>query len=287
MSNTDEGSVATDSTACTKNQAETDAFIRSSLGSLEEYKMDNKRRGRALIFNQERFFWSLRLEKRVGTDVDRDKLEIRLKELNFEVETHNNLKKKEVLDKIGEAAEDDYSDADCFLLVFLSHGEEDHVWTFDEKISIQDITSKFKGDKCRSLVGKPKIFILQACRGNKYDDPVTACAVRDSESDTDDVEDACAIQTLPAGADFIMCYSTAEGYYSVRNTQNGSWYIQSLCELLEKYGHSLEFTEILTWVNSKVSTRSVCSNDSEVNGKKQVPCFASMLTKRLYFKPKQ
>lgn len=59
------------------------------------------------------------------------------------------------------AAEADHSDVDCFMLVFLSHGENDHVYTFDGKISIQDITSLFKGDKCKSLVGKPKIFILQ------------------------------------------------------------------------------------------------------------------------------
>lgn len=52
---------------------------------------------------------------------------------------------------------------DCFLLVFLSHGENDHVYTYDGKVSIQDITAMFKGDKCQSLVGKPKIFILQVC----------------------------------------------------------------------------------------------------------------------------
>lgn len=61
------------------------------------------------------------------------------------------------------AAQGDHSDVDCFLLVFLSHGENDHVYTYDGKISIQDITALFKGDKCQSLVGKPKIFILQVC----------------------------------------------------------------------------------------------------------------------------
>lgn len=59
------------------------------------------------------------------------------------------------------AAEENHSDSDCFLLVFLSHGENDQVYTYDGKISVQDITSLFKGDKCKSLVGKPKIFILQ------------------------------------------------------------------------------------------------------------------------------
>ncbi|XP_034390291.1 caspase-6-like isoform X1 [Cyclopterus lumpus] len=299
MSNTAEdrceGSVAqhnrtaTDSAACTENLTETDAFIRSSslaLDPAEEYKMDNKKRGLALIFNQERFFWRLGLNDRHGTNADRSNLERRLNDLNFEVRAYDNYKQVEVLDQISEAAEANHSDADCFLLVFLSHGENDHVYTYDGKISIQSITSLFKGDQCKSLVGKPKIFILQACRGDKHDNPVTACDAVDSELKTNEVVvDASAIYTLPAGADFIMCYSVAEGYYSHRETINGSWYVQDLCALLQKYGDSLEFTELLTLVNRKVSMRTVGnSNDRTAIGKKQVPCFASMLTKKLYFR---
>ncbi|XP_045903403.1 caspase-6-like [Micropterus dolomieu] len=301
MSNTEEdscgGSVAkgsrtaTDRAACTDHLTETDAYIRRSLplDPAEEYKMNNKRRGLALIFNQERFFWRLGLPERNGTNADRYNLEKRLNELNFEVKAYDNYKQVEVLDKISEAAEADHSDSDCFLLVFLSHGEDDHVYTYDGKISIQDITSLFKGNKCRSLVGKPKIFILQACRGDKHDDPVTACDAVDSELKTNEVVvDASAVHTLPAGADFIMCYSVAEGYYSHRETVNGSWYVQDLCELLKMYGDSLEFTELLTLVNRKVSMRSVGNClDRNAIGKKQVPCFASMLTKKLYFRPKK
>ncbi|XP_028272924.1 caspase-6-like [Parambassis ranga] len=292
------GSVATDSrpatdrAAYTENLTETDAFIRSSLVPLdpaEEYKMGNKRRGLALIFNQERFFWHLRLNDRHGTNADRYNLEKRLMALNFEVRSYENYRQEEVLNKIHEAAEEDHSDADCFLLVFLSHGENDHVYSYDGKISVQDITAMFKGDKCKSLVGKPKIFILQACRGDKHDDPVTPCDTVDNDMKTNEVVvDASAVHTLPAGADFIMCYSVAEGYYSHRETINGSWYIQDLCEMLQRFGNSLEFTELLTLVNRKVSMRSVGNcNDRSAIGKKQVPCFASMLTKKLYFRPKK
>ncbi|XP_029359250.1 caspase-6 [Echeneis naucrates] len=290
-STTQDSKTITDKAACTENLTETDAFIRSSLAldPAEEYKMNNKRRGLALIFNQEHFFWQLGLSIRHGTNADRYNLEKRLKDLDFEVKAYDNYKLNEVIEKISEAAQDNHSDADCFLLVFLSHGEDDCVYAYDAKISIQDITSLFKGDKCRSLVGKPKIFILQACRGDKHDEPVTPCDAVDSEIKTNEVVvDASTIHTLPAGADFIMCYSVAEGYYSHRETINGSWYIQDLCELLRKYGDSLEFTELLTLINRKVSMRSVgnCNVRSAI-GKKQVPCFASMLTKKLYFRPKQ
>ncbi|XP_008315389.1 caspase-6 [Cynoglossus semilaevis] len=281
----------TDRAACTENLTETDAFIRSSLALdvAEEYKMTNKRRGLAIIFNQERFFWRLGLNDRHGTNADCYNLEIRLAALGFEVKSCHSYKQEEVKKVIDDAAAANHSDADCFMLIFLSHGENEHVYTHNGKIDIQEIMSLFKGDKCKSLVGKPKIFIIQACRGDKHDDPVTPCDDVDSEIKTNEVVvDASAFYTLPAGADFIMCYSVAQGYYSHRETINGSWYIQDLCELIKQYGDSLEFTELLTLVNRKVSMRSVgSSSDRNAIGKKQVPCFASMLTKKLYFRPKK
>ncbi|XP_039614033.1 caspase-6-like isoform X2 [Polypterus senegalus] len=211
---------------------------------------------------------------------------VQLTELNFDVRAYDNLKVEDMWNKIMDAAAEDHSDADCFLCVFLSHGENDHVYAYDAKVKIQDLTAQFKGDKCKSLVGKPKIFIIQACRGDKHDEPVVPMDSVDSQVN-EVVADAGAVYTLPAGADFIMCYSVAEGYYSHRETVRGSWYIQDLCAALTKFGPTLEFTEILTLVNRKVAARRVdrCADRSSL-GKKQVPCFASMLTKKMYFRPK-
>lgn len=54
---------------------------------------------------------------------------------------------------------------------------------------------------------------MQACRGEKHDEPVMPMDVVDHAVDQVNtvVVDAGAIYTLPAGADFIMCYSVAEG----------------------------------------------------------------------------
>lgn len=51
----------------------------------------------------------------------------------------------------------------------------------------------------------------QACRGDKHDDPVTPMDVVDNQTTNELVVDAGVVHTLPAGADFIMCYSVAEG----------------------------------------------------------------------------
>uniref|UniRef100_A0A8C1UZC4 Caspase-6 n=1 Tax=Cyprinus carpio TaxID=7962 RepID=A0A8C1UZC4_CYPCA len=268
---------------------ETDSINQSlfSLDPNEEYKMDHKKRGMALIFNHEHFYWQLMLNSRSGTAADRQNLVRRFQDLGFEVKAYDDYKREEVLSTIREAAAANHVDADCFVCVFLSHGENGHIFANDGQIQIQEITDLFKGNECRSLVGKPKIFILQACRGDKHDDAVTPMDVVDSKVN-EVVVDAGALWTLPAGADFLMCYSVAEGYYSHRETVNGSWYIQDLCEILRRYGSTLEFTDILTLVNRKVSIRSVenCKDRSAL-GKKQVPCFASMLTKKLFFRPKK
>ncbi|XP_029013413.1 caspase-6-like [Betta splendens] len=257
-----------------------------SLHPDEEYEMNKRKRGVALIFNQQCFHFALNLGERHGTEADCSNVKERLTALGFEVKVFNDLRQNDINNEIKEAAKADHSEADCFLVVFLSHGEKDYVYAKDKKVKVKDITDKFKGTECESLVGKPKIFIWQACRGDKHDDPVAPCAAPDSEPT--EVGEAGAVYTLPAAADFIMCYSVAEGYYSYRHTLEGSWYIQDLCELLQKYGDSLEFTQLLTMVNRKVSMRSVdkCS-DLKAIGKKQVPCFASMLTKKLYFHPKK
>ncbi|KAL7982034.1 hypothetical protein Chor_001091 [Crotalus horridus] len=277
-----------------QNLTETDAFgerISQLFDPSVEYKMKHKRRGLALIFNHERFFWQLALPDRRGTCADRDNLNRSLTELGFEVKCFNDLRAEEVLHNIHDVSTDKHEDADCFMCVFLSHGEDNHVYAYDAKIQLQMLTSMFRGDKCPSLIGKPKIFIIQACRGDKHDEPVlardTVDSVTDRSLDNETTFDAAAVYTLPAGADFLMCYSVAEGFYSHRETVNGSWYIQDLCEMIRKHGGSLEFTELLMLVNRKVSHRRVdVCKDIQAIGKKQIPCFASMLTKKLYFYPK-
>ncbi|XP_055972833.1 caspase-6-like [Sorex fumeus] len=269
---------------------ETDAFHGSEMMHPEEkYKMNHKRRGLALIFNHETFCPLLHLSKREGTRKDWENLCRRLLELGFEVKCYNNLRAEEVLLTMYEASTISHVDADCFLCVFLSHGEGNHIYAYDAKVEIPMLTDFFKGDKCQSLVGKPKIFIIQACRGDKYDVPVQpkdeVDATRLPDSNETQV-DAASVHTLPAGADFLMCYSVAEGYFSHRNPAYGSWYIQDLCEVLARYGTNWEFTELLTLVNRMVSRRKNNSDDPRAKGKKQIPCFASMLTKKLYFLPK-
>ena len=120
-------------------------------------------RGVALVLCFENF---LKLNQLSGTKVDVGNLERVLEsKLNYSVYTFNDLNKRQVDDKIREFSNQDYTDADSFLCVVSSHGNhEREIYTSDDStFSLDMLYKSFQENE--SLFGKPKLFIIDACRG--------------------------------------------------------------------------------------------------------------------------
>ncbi|XP_066304654.1 caspase-3-like isoform X1 [Branchiostoma lanceolatum] len=251
------------------------------------YDMTHRRRGLAIVINNKEFHKETKQKVRRGTDRDADSLFKRLSDLDFNVQVMDNLTCKEMKSALQKAAAADHSDADCVLVALLSHGEEKLIYGTDGMVEIADLAAYFNGVNCKSLIGKPKIFIIQACQGSKVMEGVDmpdAVGFRDDDL----VTDTPPPQTLPSEADFLYYYSTMPGYFAWRNQEAGSWSMQSLCAVLKEHGKSgLEIMQILTRVNRTVATQFESrTRDEKMNKKKQIPCIMSMLTKELYFTPK-
>ncbi|XP_022426662.1 caspase-3 isoform X2 [Delphinapterus leucas] len=239
------------------------------------YKMDYPERGLCIIINNKNFHESTGMACRSGTDVDAANLWETFTNLKYEVRNKNDLTCEEILELMYSVSKEDHSKRSSFICVLLSHGEEGKIFGTNGPVDLKKLTGFFRGDCCISLTGKPKLFVIQACRGTELD-----CGI---ETDSG-VEDDMACQKIPVEADFLYAYSTAPGYYSWRNSKDGSWFIQSLCAMLKQYAHKLELMHILTRVNRKVAIEfESFSNDSTLHAKKQIPCIVSMLTKELYF----
>ena len=185
------------------------------------------------------------------------------------------------------AAAEDHTDADCFVCVMLTHGEEGIVFGTDKPVDIKDLATYFKGDNCPGLVGKPKIFIIQACRGYQTDEGVAMNVADALPMEADEPSLVPQDIKLPVEADFLFAYSTVPGYYSWRNGLHGSWFVQALTEMLDKFGESMEIQKLLTKVHQMVAQNFESqSNQPGFYKKKQVPSMVSMLTKDVYFRKK-
>ncbi|KAK7922383.1 hypothetical protein WMY93_009285 [Mugilogobius chulae] len=242
------------------------------------YRTDFSAVGICLLINNKNFHRSTGMSARNGTDVDAAAVMKTFVNLGYKMIVATDLTVKQMKEKLESVSKEDHSKYASFVCVILSHGDEGVIYGTDGCEKLDVLTKYFKGDKCRSLIAKPKLFFIQACRGSDLDDGVQADSV---DSATDPSTDR-----IPVEADFLYAYSTAPGYYSWRNTCNGSWFIQCLCEVLEKH-RDLELMQIMTRVNRRVAYHfESSSNLPGFTGKKQIPCIVSMLTKEFFFPQK-
>ncbi|XP_074151755.1 caspase-7 isoform X1 [Sminthopsis crassicaudata] len=243
-----------------------------------QYNMNYKKVGKCIIINNKQFDVKTGMGTRNGTDKDAEGLYKCFKNLGFDVIVYNNRSCVDMQNLLKQVSQEDHTDSACFACILLSHGEEDLIYGTDGVTPIKDLTVHFRGDKCRSLLGKPKLFFIQACRGSEFDDGI--------QTDSGPINDTNANPgcKIPVEADFLFAYSTVPGYYSWRNPGKGSWFVQALCSVLNEDGKSLEIMQILTRVNYRVAMDFESQSDNpSFNEKKQIPCMVSMLTKELYF----
>uniref|UniRef100_A0AC11DD97 Caspase 7 n=1 Tax=Ovis aries TaxID=9940 RepID=A0AC11DD97_SHEEP len=243
-----------------------------------QYNMNFEKVGKCIIINNKNFDRRTGMGVRNGTDKDAEALFKCFRSLGFDVAVYNDCSCAKMQDLLKKASEEDHRNSACFACILLSHGEENLIYGTDGKTAIKDLTAHFRGDRCKTLLEKPKLFFIQACRGTELDDGIQA----DSGPIND--TDANPRYKIPVEADFLFAYSTVPGYYSWRNPGSGSWFVQALCSILNEHGKSLEILQILTRVNDRVARHFESqSDDPRFHEKKQIPCVVSMLTKELYF----
>lgn len=167
----------------------------------------------------------------------------------------------------------------------MTHGNTHGVlYTKDKMIRVEEIWAPFNGEKCKSLIGKPKIFLIQACRGAMRD----IGAVHESqEAETALFSRSSKVPDLnkfviPVMADFLIFFSSAEGYPSFRDSDNGSWFVQALCAAFQNCYDSKvdsDLMKLFTQINRAVAYAKQAHTQDQFDACKQMPVIVSMLTK--------
>jgi len=133
----------------------------------------------------------------------------------------------------------DFEDKSALVLVMLSHGtRHDRIAAKDNDYSL-DYDVLFPILRNRTLRDKPKLLFVQACKGaNELGGFMTDAA-----------------QPNGSPNEILKCYSTYEGYVSYR-TEDGTPFIQSLCEALNRTGKTSDIDTIMTNVRRVVKMQT-------------------------------
>lgn len=99
--------------------------------------------------------------------MDRDALKDTFNKLGFNTAIYNDIKSFDLKSEIKSLAKQNFKDYGCLVVCLLSHGIENAILCSDHRyVNINELKYEFSLNKCPTLYGKPKIFIVQACQGS-------------------------------------------------------------------------------------------------------------------------
>lgn len=217
---------------------------------IERYSIyDPKNMGYFLIINQKKFEnkENVKLEERLGTDFDVDRLKSCWQSFGFEVIVLENVPHNQIIPNIFTYIKKSKHSHSAFAVCILSHGQNEIVYGSD---SIPLQVTKIKDALCSNsdvLFCKPKLLIIQACRGDYM---MRSLFTKDIRTDA-------PIVISPEPADLLVFWATVANYVSYRDINKGSWFIETLCECLTEFGDQIHLSDLFTKVNNKLSQKKV------------------------------
>ena len=242
------------------------------------YKMTSKPRGIAIIINNKNFVSQLTL--RSGSTVDVHNLWDLFNYLGFNPQYHHNKTHTEMRQILNDIAGMDHDKYDCLMVAILTHGNYgDVLYGTTGVITIQEVIEIFSSKRCPTLIGKPKIFIIQACRGTRLNQAVE---LNDTNSEECDMIDS-GPTVHPNISDYLVAYSTIPGHVSFRNNKIGSVFILTLVKIFRQHAADEDITTMLERVTDEVSKYQPQGNIYQDN--RQCPELRSSLRGQLFLNP--
>uniref|UniRef100_A0A9J8A4R2 Caspase a n=1 Tax=Cyprinus carpio carpio TaxID=630221 RepID=A0A9J8A4R2_CYPCA len=213
----------------------------------EIYEIKNKpvRKRLALLINNIDF--EDKALTRKGADRDEDNMEWLLKELDYQVVKHKNLSAKDMEKAVKDFAQrQEHAYSDSTFVVIMSHGKRDAIlgvhYNASSNPSDTFLTDKIyhclNTENCPGLRDKPKVILIQACRGGEHGH------VWASDSEPDDSMDVEGDDYVHKEKDFISLMSCTPDTKSYRHVQNGTFYVQNLVDVIMNHAHEDHIEEL-------------------------------------------
>ncbi|XP_024899533.1 uncharacterized protein LOC102887403 [Pteropus alecto] len=194
------------------------------------------------------------LPRRTGADVDIRDMKTILEDLGYTVDVKENLTASDMTIELKAfAARKEHKTSDSTFLVFMSHGIRDGICgkNYSEEVSdvleINTIFQNLNTRSCPNLKDKPKVIIIQACRGENQGVVWLKDSAKASENSSslppEDFE-YDAIKKAHIEKDFIAFCSSTPDNVSWRHPTQGSLFIMKLIKHLQEHAWSCNLEEI-------------------------------------------
>lgn len=190
------------------------------------------------------------LNERHGSDIDKQRLTGTFKLFGFHVMHFDNPDYEQINQYFKRLRVDGrLAVISCLVVCVMTHGDEqDQIYLHDR--SCLSVTDFRKLCSSRVLLNKPRLFFIQACRGEEALKPIflqqDGSVVAHQESDC------------------LISQATVRGYSAFRNQMEGSWYITDLCQALQEYGHILPMKNVLHKTRKNLKERVERMNNTYI-----------------------
>ncbi|XP_007494971.1 caspase-1-like isoform X2 [Monodelphis domestica] len=203
------------------------------------------------------------ISERHGAEIDTIGMKTLLEDLDYNVYVKENLTSLEMESALKEfASHPDHQLSDSTFVVLMSHGVRHGICGIKHKNEDPDVFlyetmyEILNTRNCPNLKDKPKIIIVQACRGDNYgevwvNDSSASCA--DSPKELQ-VFDHDAVSRAHSEKDFIAFHSSTPNNVSWRHPRNGSVFITKLIHYFQQYCWCYHIEEIFRKVQNAFET---------------------------------
>ncbi|XP_030600241.1 caspase-1-like [Archocentrus centrarchus] len=273
--------------------ATTDSFWREKLNDKNIYSVAEKSiSSRVALLITNRNFADERLTRK-GAEVDEENMEKLLKSLQYDVVKYNDLTGKRIDEALSQFCKHPkLRETDSVFVVIMSHGKRgivlgvNHREEEPDEFPVDNIYKYLGSQKCSALLNKPKIIIIQACRGESRGSVIvsdSAKVVCDDVSQTGPFDDSNivddAVRYVHKEKDFISLLSSTPDTVSYRQEDRGSFLIQFIVEVFNTCSHEDDIDELFRKVMQRFE-------DFPSDKLKQMPTKdRCTLTKRFYLFP--
>ena len=186
-------------------------------------------------------------------DPDQCQLKKVFTKLGFAVAVHQNLTANEMLVEVGKYGTPTCIHNGVFILIILSHGGAgDIVHGKDNSLEVHRLQEMFYTTRChRSLAGIPKVFLIDACRGDTDEKgyssrkPKKDSGMKSSETRT----------YITDSSDFITVFASTAGHAAYMHEDGGSCFTRTLVEVINEAieaDEDTEFNEIIREVRFRI-----------------------------------